>query len=80
MQKPLPSSQDHVDIRVGPLGRANYGRGAEILSKIETLRMRFNPRLVGFGIVSPSMHAPNVNDHLADRTKALSGRNQEDGK
>jgi hypothetical protein len=51
--------------------------------KIENLRTRFNPRLVGFGIISPSTRAPNVKEHLGRNVQAaekLSGRNLENRK
>lgn len=87
MQKPLPSPEDdspRSDARVDPSQPADDTVRAVVMPpKIESLRTRFNPRLVGFGIISPSMQVPNVKEVPIQNVQAAgtsSGRNLEDRK
>jgi hypothetical protein len=80
MRKPLLSLEGCSDIRVGLLRGANYGRGAEMLSTPVSLLTRFNPRLVGFGIVSSSLNVSKINDQLIPPGDGLCSPNQKEGK
>ncbi len=87
MQKPLPSPGDdspRSDTRVDPSQRADDTVcGVGMPPKFESLRTRFNPRLVGFGIISPSVQAPNVKEVPIRNVQAAgtpSGGNLEDRK
>jgi hypothetical protein len=49
--------------------------------KTENLRARFNPLLVGLGIVSPFMHVPNMKEQPISKLQGAempSGKNPED--
>jgi hypothetical protein len=66
MQKPMPFREDafpRSENSVDPSQRVTYTVcGVGVPLKTKSLRAQFNPGLVGFGIVSPFMHVPNMNE------------------
>jgi len=87
MRMPLPSFEDdspQADNTVAPSKAANPATpSAGVPQTIQGLHMRFNPRLVGFGIIGPSTHAPKVKENLTRNVYAAetpSGKNLEDRK
>ena len=68
---PFPEDESlRSDLRHQPPQRANNKVcSAGSPPKIESLRTRFDSRLVGFGIISPSTRAPNVKEHLSRNCK-----------
>jgi hypothetical protein len=70
MLKPMPFRQDDSpytekgpENSIDPSQRVTYSIcsvGVPLTTK--SLHARFNPLVVGFGIVSPFMHVPNAND------------------
>jgi hypothetical protein len=84
-QTPFPEVESpRSDLRHQPPPRANHNVcSVGTPPGTESLRSRFNPRLVGFGIISSLTRTPNVKEHLSRNVQAAekpSGRNLEDRK
>ena len=87
MRKPMPFPEGESlrsDLRHQPPQRANDNVcSVGTPPRIERLRSRLNPRLVGFGTVSPLTRTPNVKEHLSRNFQTAekpSGRNRENRK
>jgi len=87
MHVPILSPQGNSprsDTRVGAPPHADHAvQGAEEPAKLESLRKRFNPQLVGFGIVDSSTHPPGREEHPIRSTQPagmLNGGKKEDQK
>jgi hypothetical protein len=82
---PFPEDESlRSDLSHQPPQRANDNLcSAGTPPRIERLPSRFNPRLVGFGTISPLTRTPNVKEHLSRSFQAAekpSGRNRENRK
>lgn len=86
MQKSTLSPEQSCAPRSGRPPNFSYGasdqtNGMRMPTGIESLRSRFNPRLIGFGIAGPSLLDWNEKEHSSEyvpATRIFSARNPED--
>ncbi|MGA8270068.1 MAG: hypothetical protein WB919_00810 [Candidatus Sulfotelmatobacter sp.] len=83
---PKPSSKDSLQPDVHDESSQSSGDTTSNVGmpwKIESVRSRFNAHVVGFGIVGPSTHTPNVGEYSPwnpEAAEPLGGKTMEDRK